>query len=174
MVDKKVVAGAAVLALGVGAAYALSKAGAAPVEEGAPEGEVSIVITPLGRPEGFSFDDVQGAWGIGATVTVEGWATAGFPLPDMLLELYDGVAPVPPIPTPTFRKGQTFPSVAIGAHKFLSDTMTLADVGEHTVYGKMVLSNELGSWEFISDSFNFEIGEVPPGEVDIEVVLTTP
>lgn len=45
MVDKKVVAGVAALtAVGI-AALALSRAKAAPGEEGAPEGEVTIEVT---------------------------------------------------------------------------------------------------------------------------------
>lgn len=163
MVDKKVVAGAAVLALGLGAAYALSKAEAAPVEEGAPEGEVTITITPLGRPEGFSFDDVQGVWGVGATINVNGVCTAGFPIPTMVIELYDNVA---------LRKTLTPPAVVLGTTYTLTDTMALADVGAHTIYGRMVLSNPLGDYEFTSPSESFDIGEVPPGEVTIDVTLT--
>lgn len=166
MVDKKVAAGvAAVAAVGI-AAYALSrKAEAPPEEEGAPEGEVSIEVTSLGSPEGFSFEDVlgQAQWGVGATVNVMGVCTAGYPAPSMLLELYDnGVV----------RKTTTVPSVTLGTTYTLSDTMGLADVGDHVVYGRMLLENPLGAYEFVSLSQSFSIGEVPPGEVTLEVTLT--
>ncbi len=163
MVDKKVVAGAAVLvALGVGAVVALRDGEAPPVEEGAPQGEVSIVITPLGS-QGFTLDDVQGAWGVGATINVNGVATAGFPAPSMLLELIDnGVV----------RKTMTVPSTVLGTTYTLTDTMTVADVGDHVVSARMVLSNPLGSFAFTSASQNFDIGSEPPGVVTIDVTLT--
>ena len=162
MVDKKVVAGVAVLAaLGVGAVVALRPGEAPPVEEGAPEGEVTIEITPLGRPEGFSFDDVQGAWGVGATVTVKGKAIGGYPIPTMVLELYDN---------DVLRKTLT-PSVILGTTFTLTETMGVDDVGGHTVYGRMVLTNLLGSFEFTSVSQSFDIGAEPPGEVTIDVTL---
>jgi len=165
MVDKKVAAGAAAIAIiGTAAALALRGAEAPPVEEGAPEGEVSIEITPLGRPEGFSFDDVQGVeWGVGATVKVNGVCTAGYPAPQMVLELYDnGVK----------RKTMTVPSVTLGQTYSLSETMGAADVGDHVVYGRMVLTNALGSWEFTtSPPQSFSIGVEPPGEVTITVTL---
>ena len=164
MVDnKKVAAGVAVLAaVGVGAALALRGAEAPPVEEGAPEGEVSLKITPLGS-QGFSLDDVQGVWGVGATINVNGVCTAGFPVPSMVLELYDNAG---------LRKTLTPPTVVLGTTYTLTDTMGLADVGGHTIYGRMVLTNPLGSYEFTSPSQSFDIGEVPPGDVDIDVTLT--
>jgi len=165
MVDKKIVAAGvvAVAAVGTGVALALRGAeGEPPVEEGAPEGEVSLESTPQGRPEGFSFDDVKGAWGVGATINVNGMATAGFPAPPMLLELYDN---------DVVRKTTTVPSVVIGTTYTLTDTMAVADVGPHVVYGRMVLTNPLGSWEFTSPTQSFDIGEEPPGVIDIDVTL---
>lgn len=163
MVNKKAVAGAAALtALGV-AALALSQREAPPVEEGAPEGEVTIEIKTLGRPKGFSFEDVKGVWGVGATVKVNGKCTAGFPVPTMHLELYDNGAK---------RKESNITDVTLGTTYTLQDTMAVADVGSHTVYGRMVLTNPLGSYEFTSSSQSFDIGEVPPGEVTLEVTLT--
>lgn len=163
MVDKKVVAGVAVLAaVGTAAALALRGVEAPPVEEGAPEGDVSIEITPLGS-QGFSLDDVQGVWGVGATINVNGICTAGFPVPTMVIELYDNAG---------LRKTFTPPSVVLGTTYTLTDTMTVADVGGHTVYGRMVLTNPLGSYEFTSPAQSFDIGEAPPGEVTIDVTLT--
>ena len=163
MVDKKVAAGVAAVAIvGTAAALALRGAEAPPVEEGAPECEVSLEVTSL-ESQGFSFDDVQGAWGVGASINVNGICTAGFPVPSMVLELYDNAG---------LRKTLTPPSVVLGTPYTLSDTMTVADVGGHTVYGRMVLTNPLGSYEFTSPSQSFDIGEVPPGEVTIDVTLT--
>jgi hypothetical protein len=164
MVDKKAAAGIAILT-GVGiAALALTrKAEAPPTEEGAPEGEVTIEVTPLGMPEGYSFEDVEGAWGVGSTIKVNGKCTAGFPVPSMLLELYDkGVK----------RKETTIAAVTLGTPYTLTDTMGAADVGDHTVYGRMVLTNPLGSYEFTTATQSFSIGAAPPGEVTLEVTLT--
>jgi len=175
MVDKKVVAGVVALAAVGAAALALKGAEAPPVEEGAPEGEVTIEVTPQGRSlvpmgdvslkvkiQGRTLDDVKGVWGVGATINVNGLCTAGFPIPSMVLELYDNGV---------IRKTTTVPSVVLGTTYNLSETMGSADIGDHAVYGRMVLSNELGSYEFTTDTQSFSIGEEPPGEVTIEVTL---
>ena len=176
MVDnKKVAAGVLVLtAVGVGAALALRGAEAPPVEEGAPEGQVSIEVRSQGRAtvplgyvemdvtvQGKSARDVKGAWGVAADITVNGVCTAGFPAPDMLLELYDNGVLSTSISIPNVILGSTYTlPQAIGA------------IGAHSVYGRMVLTNPLGSYEFTSDPVDFDIGEVPPGDVDIDVTLT--
>lgn len=164
MVNKKAaVVVSTVAALGI-AVWALRRAEAPPAVEVAPEGEVSIEITPPGMPKGFSFEDVLGQeWGVGATINVSGVCTAGYPVPTMVLELYDNGV---------LRKTLTPPSVVIGTIYTLSDTMGVADVGAHTVYGRMVLTNPLGSYEFITPTQSFSIGEAPPGEVTLEVILT--
>jgi len=164
MVDnKKVAAGVAVLAaVGVGAAYALTREGE-PVEEGAPEGEVSLEITDI---QGYSLDDVQGAWGVEATVNVNGVCNAGFPLPSMLIELYDSHDGGPDV----LSTSTTIPTVVLNTVYTLPQTIGL--VGNHVVYGRMVLTNALGSYEFTSDPYTFDIGAVPPGDVDIDVTLT--
>ena len=179
MVDKKVAVGIAVLAaVGTGVALVL-RGDEAPLEGGgAPEGEVSLEITPQGRAlvplgyvsmaveiQGRSLDDVKGVWGVGATINVNGKVTAGFPVPTMVIELYDNGV---------LRQTLTPPSVVLGTTYTLSETLAAADVGDHTIYGRMVLSNELGSFEFTSAEQSFDIGEVPPGEVTIEVTLTPP
>ena len=165
MVNKKAVAGAAVVtALGVAAALALRGAEAPPVEEGSPEGEVSIEVTSLGRPEGFSFDDVKGAWGVGSTIKVNGKCTAGYPVPTMRLELYDKAV---------LRKFlDVLPPITLNTLYSLTDTMGSADVGNHIVYGRMLLTNPLGTWEFTTPTQTFDIGVAPPGEVILEVTLT--
>jgi len=164
MVDKKAVAGVAILT-GVGiAALALTrKAEAPPAGEGAPEGEVAIEVTPLGMPEGYSYEDVEGAWGVGSTIKVNGKCTAGFPVPTMRLELYDkGV----------LRKFLDVPPITLNTVYTLTDTMGSADVGNHIVYGRMLLTNPLGTYEFKTATQTFDIGAAPPGEVTLEVTLT--
>jgi len=177
MVDnKKVAAGVAVLtALGVGAALALRGAEAEePAAEGAPEGQVSIDVRSQGRTtiplgyvemdakiQGRSIRDVKGAWGVEAAVNVNGVCTAGFPAPDMVLELYDNDVNV---------QSLTVTGVLLGTPYSLP--WTIGAIGTHTVYGRMVLTNPLGSYEFTSDPVTFDIGEVPPGDVDIDVTLT--
>lgn len=165
MVDKKAAAGLALAVVGIGAAVMAVRGDEAPPEngEGAPEGDVSLEITSLGRPEGFSIDDVKGVWGVGASINVNGVATAGFPLPTMTLELYDNGS---------LRKSSVVPNVALNTTQTLSDVMGVADVGAHTVYGRMLLSNPLGTWEFTSDPQSFDIGEEPPGDVTLDVTVT--
>ncbi len=153
-----------VAGVGLGLAALALKGGGEPAGEGAPEGHVSLKITPLGR-SGRGIDDVQGAWGVGATVNVNGVVTAGFPVPSMVLELYDNAV---------LRKTVTPPSVVLGTTYTLTDTMGVADVGGHTVYGRMVLTNPLGAYEFTSPTQSFDIGEAPPGDITIDVTLTPP
>jgi len=151
---------------GVGiAALALSRrAEAPPTEEGAPEGDLSIEVTPLGRPEGYSYEDVEGAWGVGSTIKVNGKCTAGFPVPTMRLELYDKTV---------LRKSLDVPSpITLNTVYTLTDTMGSADVGNHSVYGRMLLTNALGTYEFKTATQTFDIGAVPPGEITLEVTLT--
>jgi len=171
MVDKKVVAaGVAVLAaVGTGVALALRGDEAPTVDEGAPEGEVSLEITPQGMPEGFSFDDVKGAWGVGATINVNGVATAGVPTPSMLLELYDNDPTRTGPPRATMLVADT--ALTLNATYTLTEVMGDLDIGNHSVQGRMVLTNVFGSYEFTSDPVTFDIGEEPPGVVDIDVTL---
>lgn len=165
MVDKKVVAGVAVLTAAGIAALALSRrAEAPPVGEGAPEGEVSIEVASLGMPEGYSYEDVEGAWGVGSTIKVNGKCTAGFPVPTMTLELYDKTV---------LRKSLAVPSpIVLGTMYTLTDTMGVLDVGNHIVYGRMLLTNPLGTYEFKTATQTFDIGTAPPGEITLEVTLT--
>ncbi len=157
----------AALALGVAAtagAVALARA-KPPVEEGAPEGEVSIEVTPIGKPGGYGFEEIKGQWGVGAVVRVNGVCTAGFPTPSMVLELYDDgvLRATTTIPEATLVLGTAYP---------LEETMGAADIGDHVVYGRMVLENPLGAYEFTTATQSFSIGEAPPGEVTLEVTLT--
>ena len=169
MVDKKVVAGAAILALGVGA-YALSKAEAAPVEEGAPEGEVSSEITEI---QGYSFDDVQGldeGWGEDATINVNGRCTSGYPVPAMVIERWDG----PTTATATKRDTLNVPIANIGETFTLTNIISgKAETGVHVVYGKMRLTNQITTIEYRSATpdLTFEIGIEAPGEITIDVTL---
>jgi hypothetical protein len=164
MVNKKAVAGVAIVAVvGTSALLLTRKAEAPPGAEGAPEGEVTIEVTPLGRPEGYSLEDVQGAWGVGSTIKVNGKCTAGFPVPTMRLELYDKTV---------LRKSLDVPPITLNTLYTLTDTMGAADVGNHIVYGRMLLTNPLGSWEFKTPTQTFDIGAAPPGEVTLEVTLT--
>jgi len=164
MVDPKKAALGLGLLVATGGAIVLASAKGEPAPEGTPEGNISISITPVGR-RGFYFDKVKGAWAVGATINVNGLCTAGFPLPSMVLELYDNGS---------LRKTTTIPTVALGTSYPLSEAMGVADIGDHDVYGRMVLTNALGSYEFTTSTQSFSIGEAPPGQVDIEVVLTPP
>lgn len=104
-------------------------------------------------------------WGVGATVSVNGVCDAGYPTPDMILELYDNGV---------LRKTVTIPGadLVLGTKYTLTETMTVADVGDHIAYGRMVLSNPLGDWEFTTPEREFSIGEMPPGEVTVDIILT--
>lgn len=162
MNDKRKAAGVAVALVSAFAAgaYVLSRRRKPEVGEGVPRGEVSISIKPLGKVEGVMGSP---AWGVGSTIKVNGKCTAGYPVPTMLLELYDAGK---------VRKTMTVTSVVLGTVYTLTDTMGSADVGAHTVYGRMVLTNPLGSWEFKTATQSFDIGVVPPGEITLEVTLT--
>lgn len=165
MVNKKAAAGVAALtAVGI-AALALSRREAPLVEEGSPEGEVALEVTSLGMPQGYSYEELYGAYGVGSTITITGKCTAGFPKPEMKLEILDkGVV----------KKTKTITSVELVIGTAYTDTLTMgaADVGDHSIVGRMVLTNPLGSYQFTTAASTFDIGVIPPGEVSIVVTLT--
>jgi len=176
MVDnKKVAAGVAAVAIvGTAAVLALRGAEEPPVEEGAPQGEVSIEITPLGMPEGYSFEDVQGlleeGWGEDATIHVNGKCLSGFPVPSMRIELWDG----PSTAGATLRSFLEVPSATIGTTFTLTEVISgVPETGVHVVYGKMSLTNEIGTIDYRSTEpdLTFEIGVTAPGEITIDVTL---
>lgn len=82
-----------------------------------------------------------------ATVTVNGRATGGYPTPSMRLYVYDKGVQV---------GYKDFPPISIGSWYTYEKVITGA--GVHTVYGRMVLTNPLGSYEFTTETIEFELG----------------
>lgn len=82
-----------------------------------------------------------------ATVTVRGLCTGGYPSPSMLLEIYDKGVKVASI---------DFGVIVIGNWYEFETGVTGA--GVHTVYGRMVLTNPLGTYEFTTPIKEFELG----------------
>ena len=86
---------------------------------------------------------------VGATVTVRGKCTGGYPVPSMLLEIYDNNIKI--------ESGFLDASrVSIGSTQDLKRFVTGA--GIHTVYGRMVLTNPLGSYQFLTETKEFTLG----------------
>jgi hypothetical protein len=81
-----------------------------------------------------------------ATVTVRGRCTGGYPIPSILLEIYDKGVKI---------KSKTISAVSIGT--FYEDPVVVTSVGIHRVYGRMVLTNALGSYEFLTPAKEFEL-----------------
>ncbi len=82
-----------------------------------------------------------------ATVKIRGKGTGGFPAPSMLLEIYDQGVKI---------ESTAFGVIVVGNWYEVEAEVTGA--GTHTVYGRMVLSNPLGSYEFTTPTEEFELG----------------
>lgn len=82
-----------------------------------------------------------------AIATVRGRATGGFPAPDMRLYVYDNDVLI---------GYEDFSAVSLGSWYTFEKVLTGA--GIHRVYGKMRLSNELGTFNFETETEEFELG----------------
>jgi len=82
-----------------------------------------------------------------ATITIRGRATGGSPAPSMLLETYDKGVKV---------KSKTISVVSIGT--FYVDSVVVTGAGIHKAQGRMVLTNPLGSYEFLTPTKEFTLG----------------
>ena len=86
-----------------------------------------------------------------ATVTVRGKATGGYPAISMALEIYDKGVKI---------KSKPVGVVSIGT--VYEDSVGVTGAGIHTVYGRMVLTNALGSYEFLTPTKEFELAPPAP------------
>jgi len=103
------------------------------------------ITTQSGGP-GFLRAYVTESLPSSATITVSGKATGGYPTPSMRLYVYDnGVL-----------RGYKDFSISIGAWYTFEKVITGA--GIHRVYGRMRLSNALGSFYFLTETVEFELG----------------
>lgn len=94
----------------------------------------------------YSLDLVEAGPSL-ATVTTRGRGTGGFPAPNLLLEVYD--------------QGVKIASIDIGvvvSGNWYELEAEVTGPGVHTVYGRMVLTNPLGSYEFTTPTEEFELG----------------
>lgn len=141
---KAAVASAAILA---GVAYWLTR-------EAGPEPSGSVKIR---------VEELQGAYGLGALVTVFGTATAGAPVPSMLLEIYDN--------------GVLVSSRSIGVADVVLNqaeehSVNITSLGSHAVYGRLELTNEFGTFEKTSNTVEFDIGQAPSGDMTVDFSFT--
>lgn len=97
-------------------------------------GNLVIWVTPVGPGK--------------ATVTVRGKCTGGYPVPSMLLEIYDNNIKI----ESGFLEASR---VSIGTTQELKRVVTGA--GIHRVYGRMVLTNPIGSFAFLTPTKEFTL-----------------
>lgn len=86
-----------------------------------------------------------------ATVTVRGKCTSGYPTLSMVLEIYDKGVRI---------KFKTISVVSIGS--VYEDSAGVTGTGIHRVQGRMVLTNPLGSYEFLTETKEFELAPPAP------------
>ena len=121
-----------------------------------------VIENPFGYPPNSFYGRilvsvVDGGWGpcafftvtapSSATVTVRGKCTGGYPLPSMLLEIYDGGVKI---------KSKTISVVSIGS--VYEDSVVVTGAGIHGVLGRMVLTSPLGSYELLTETKEFTLG----------------
>jgi hypothetical protein len=101
---------------------------------------MSMVYQPLVS------DEVTVTLVVAKTITLTGKALAGVPAPNMYLAIYVDDA---------LLKDTTYTSVTLNQPYTL--TAQYDKPGDHKAYGKMVLSNPLGSKEYVTDVISFTV-----------------
>ncbi len=113
----------------------------------------------IGEPE----EEPPENWYTFVEVEISGWASEGASPIDLTLEIYDNGVLVGSASEPAAVLGMVYyTSIILG-----SDAGNEAglDMGEHTLQGKLTLSNEEGSVSYDTESITIGIGQVPTGDV---------
>jgi len=82
-----------------------------------------------------------------AIIKVTGIASGGYPIPNMQLRIFNGANLI---------ASQDFEGVVIGQAYELEVEVTGS--GSQSVHGEMILTNALGSYEFATETLNFDLG----------------
>lgn len=102
-------------------------------------------------------------WHTHVKVEISGKASKGAAPVELTLEIYDNGVPVGSANEPAAVLGtEYFASVELGS---INGNSAGLNLGEHTLHGKITLSNAEGSVFYETNSVTIGIGQVPAGEV---------
>ena len=103
------------------------------------------------------------AWYTYVEVELAGRATRGAAPVDLILEIFDNGVLVGSAHEPEAKLGtRYFASLELGG---VNGNAAGLDLGEHTLRGKLTLSNPDGSVVYETDAVTIGVGQVPIGEV---------